>query len=349
MTKKNTMCNEAETKVADEAADWLLRLNGKEEPDPEALAGWHEWVSVSDQNRQAYYKMLSVWRLSNGLNEASAPAAVREWRLQSSQEKNWYQGVIGKCATVLQRPVYGLTAMALVAMMVAAVQFIPHSLGERYYSTEIGQNQSLTLDDGSRVELGAMSEIKVAYTNNRRDIYLLSGEAYFEAAKETGRPFVVKTNHGSVRAIGTGFNVRQGRRDAVVTVVEGVVAVNSRSDSEGLADFSEPFSSRLEAGHQLRFALNKPLPDVMKVDPRIATSWRGTSLVFSEASLQDVLDDLNRYQNDRLIEISPEVADLKYTGLVKVEALSNWLAALELSFPVEVYAEEDKALIYKKK
>jgi transmembrane sensor len=93
------------------------------------------------------------------------------------------------------------------------------------YSTEIGEQRSLTLADGSTVELNSRSRIRVRYTQQARHIDLLEGQALFHVAKSTSRPFIVQSQNAQVRAVGTQFDVYRKRSGTIVTVVEGRVAV----------------------------------------------------------------------------------------------------------------------------
>lgn len=93
------------------------------------------------------------------------------------------------------------------------------------YSTQIGEQRSLTLADGSTVELNSHSSIRVHYTEHERHIDLSEGQALFHVAKNEARPFIVRTDDTRVRAVGTQFDVYRKRTGTVVTVVEGRVAV----------------------------------------------------------------------------------------------------------------------------
>lgn len=93
------------------------------------------------------------------------------------------------------------------------------------YTTEIGEQRSIVLEDGSSVELNSRSRIKVRFTATQRSVDLLEGQALFTVAKNPARPFVVATGDTHVRAVGTQFDVYRKRTGTVVTVVEGRVAV----------------------------------------------------------------------------------------------------------------------------
>jgi transmembrane sensor len=95
------------------------------------------------------------------------------------------------------------------------------------YATDIGEQRVMTLDDGSIVHLNSHSKFRVHMSHERRQIELLEGQALFEVAHDTARPFIVDSGNVSVRAVGTQFDVNQTRAGTVVTVVEGRVRIES--------------------------------------------------------------------------------------------------------------------------
>ena len=81
------------------------------------------------------------------------------------------------------------------------------------------------LNDGSVVTLNTSSAIEVSLVKSHRTVTLLSGEALFQVAHDTLRPFEVKTGDTTIRAVGTQFDVDSRTAGTTVTVVEGKVAV----------------------------------------------------------------------------------------------------------------------------
>jgi len=93
------------------------------------------------------------------------------------------------------------------------------------YSTDIGERRSITLEDGSTIDLNARSKVRVKFSKGERDVELLEGQALFGVAHDVTRPFVVSAGNTAVRAVGTQFDVYRKRSGTTVTVVEGRVAV----------------------------------------------------------------------------------------------------------------------------
>src|SRR5581483_7239884 len=121
-----------------------------------------------------------------------------------------------------------LVAAALLIVSVGAwvLMRVPTS-----FETEVGEQRSVVLQDGSVVTLNTSSHIDVDLRKDRRVIRLSRGEALFQVARDATRPFDVVAGPVTVQAVGTEFNV--DRRDArtTVTVVEGQVRVSTQAAS----------------------------------------------------------------------------------------------------------------------
>jgi transmembrane sensor len=100
------------------------------------------------------------------------------------------------------------------------------------YATDIGERRSITLADGSTVDLNARSRIRVEFSGAERHVELLQGQALFQVAKDKNRPFIVASGDATVRAVGTQFDVNRKASGTTVTVLEGRVAVYSKVRAE---------------------------------------------------------------------------------------------------------------------
>jgi transmembrane sensor len=142
-----------------------------------------------------------------------------------------------------------IAASVAIAMLGAsAVYWLEFQRG--VYSTDIGEQRSIRLDDGSTVELNARSKIRVALQEHQRDVELIDGQALFRVAKDHSRPFIVHTGDTNVLAVGTQFDVYKHHDGTTVTVVEGRVAVFSANPpTAGQApDLTIPATSQVLQG-----------------------------------------------------------------------------------------------------
>jgi transmembrane sensor len=142
---------------------------------------------------------------------------------------------------VWRRSFAAAAACAILATLAAALWWQT----ERYplYSTDVGERRSLTLADGSTVDLNARSSIRVEFTKTERHVELLGGQALFQVAKDSARPFIVRSAEATVRAVGTQFDVNRKPSGTTVTVLEGRVAVYASTHAQGSESLSLPLPS----------------------------------------------------------------------------------------------------------
>ena len=195
------------------------------------------------------------------------------------------------------------------------------------YATALGEQRSLPLSDGSTVELNSLSKIRVGYSEHERTVDLLQGQALFHVAKDSTRPFIVRIGQTRVRAVGTQFDVYRKLDGTIVTVVEGRVAILNEERPSGpkhegerglrdpapgteVADFAQAEGEGaifLTAGEQITVS---PKRARKTLHPNLAgaTSWTQRQLVFDSASLTDVAEEFNRY-NERKLVIDPSALE----------------------------------------
>ncbi|HEU4530186.1 MAG TPA: FecR domain-containing protein, partial [Steroidobacteraceae bacterium] len=97
------------------------------------------------------------------------------------------------------------------------------------YATRIGERLVVTLADGSRVTLNTNTKLREVFDRTERRVVLDHGQALFEVAHDTVRPFVVEAHDRRLVALGTAFDVRVDGTRVQVTMLEGIVAVERTS------------------------------------------------------------------------------------------------------------------------
>jgi transmembrane sensor len=221
---------------------------------------------------------------------------------------------------------------ALGAAALAAIAFFLVFPASRVQTmaTPAGQRDSLTLSDGSRVELNAGTSVSIETTRTERHVRLGDGEAYFVVTKDRARPFIVDTSAGSVRVTGTIFDVRTepgGEMD--VTVVEGNVQVQLMSTG----DPAHPSVATLRAGDSLsvRAGALASLTSLSSAALGDALAWRQGMVVFNGVPLRELAERYARY-NGRKITVGPSAANLKIGGRYGLDDLPGFYSAIGQSF-----------------
>ena len=159
--------------------------------------------------------------------------------------------------------------------------------------TPLGGEYSLTLADGTKVWLNAMSELRypVAFGEGVREVEL-KGEAYFEVAKDAKKPFTVQFMSSSVTVLGTSFNIRAypEEKQSQATLAEGSVRI-----------YSPGSSMLLKPGEQAE--VNALSGEMVKreVEVKSFTSWKDGRFVFEQQPLEDIMRTLERWYDIRVI------------------------------------------------
>ena len=253
------------------------------------------------------------------------------------------------------------------------------------YATALGEQRSLALADGSTVQLNSLSRIRIRYSERERTVDLLQGQALFQVAKSAARPFVVYSGETRVRAVGTQFDVYRKADGTVVTVVEGRVAIlgspaTPAPGTDGIKTGERPqtttpqtFSERNGSGQREDTGQFNPGPgtsvpegaiflsagEQITVTPRAArrtphpnltgaTAWTQRQLVFDSASLTEVADEFNRY-NERKLVIDPSaLGSLHISGVFSSTDPASLIRFLRdrpglrvIETPTEIRVEKD--------
>lgn len=301
------------TRIYEEASDWIVKhRDGRLEPHEKKA--FDHWLRESPQHVRAYLEMSSLWEDLPSLDPAWNPDA-NELIARARADNN----VVALDDTLPAEPRNAHTAdrwrarhfwYALAASILVTIASVTwYSLQRGLHATGIGEQRSLMLADGSRIELNARSRIRIRYTGEQRRVELMEGQAFFDVASDKNRPFIVQTGGSSIRTVGTAFDVYKKSSAVVVTVVEGRVAVQPRRDTaDAIGDLV------LAAGEQLTVTettITPPRP----ADISVATAWTRRSLVFESAPLTEVAQEFNRYNTRPLVIQDPQLADFHVSGV----------------------------------
>lgn len=190
-----------------------------------------------------------------------------------------------------------------------------------------GQSSDVLLPDGSRVYLNSAGSISYASAFNRKHRRVqLSGEAYFEVARNEELPFVVEAAGMSVQALGTAFNVRAYPDDPCVeaVLVEGSVKVNGGASETILSPGQ--FARYDIAGDAL---VKGDAPDRNHLVP-----WRYGEMLLNDESLLSLSRTLSRMYDLEICFLDEEIKSYTYTGLIRNTSLENILGLVSNTSPV---------------
>lgn len=218
------------------------------------------------------------------------------------------------------------------------------------YTTGLGEQRRLVLEDGSVIDMNTQSILHVALTDEYRNIKLDQGEALFTVAKDRDRPFIVESEFASVRAIGTQFNVQHRSGETLVTVLEGRVAVeqttsHNQSGAVGTVDTSP---IELGAGDEAEVVLSAPIKTQAKVNTERTLAWTERRLIFENETLSTVVAEFNRYNPRQLIIDDNVLGQERISAVFDADKPDALLRFLEQSANIMVQESQTQLIIQTK-
>jgi transmembrane sensor len=300
---------ELHAELLEEATAWFINFN-EDEVDAKGRAEFNQWLRRSPEHVRAYLEIAAAWEDSSRLGRR---------RILASDELVARAGADHNVvALASQVPVKARPESAperkrtstsrwrslAAAVVLAAIggSIVWYAKGRNVYSTDIGEQRTIQLADGSTVELNSRSRLRVRLTPGERSVDLLDGEALFEVTKDAKRPFVVYSDTTRVRAVGTQFDVYKKSSGTTVTVVEGRVTVAGPPNGGEVSELNaNPGQGVLiSAGEQITVTAHE-VAHAARANIASVTAWRERKLVFEDATLTDVIAEFNRYNTRRIV------------------------------------------------
>ena len=329
--------SDSAAKINQQACAWIAKLNG--EPSAADLQQLHQWMARSPVHHAEIRQLAKLWGDLDVLNELAvvqnpiAHAAAKANRLFKLPSWGW--------------PTQIATAMVMVTL-ISVVSLL--GMDKTSYSTAIGKQQLITLNDGSTVLLNTNSQIKVDYSDQARNITLVKGQAHFDVMPNPNQPFNVYAGTGLVKAVGTAFSVYLQPEIIEVTVTEGTVELSaldqpapltpSVPDSPMLAEAKVTKLTLLDAGQNAHMnQSSKSIQHLETVDAAAIMqklAWHQGLLRFSGDPLVEVVAEVSRYTDLKIVIRDPAIRDLRIGGFFKVGETDKMFQALETSFGVRV-------------
>ncbi|MEY8590028.1 FecR domain-containing protein [Butyricimonas hominis] len=166
-----------------------------------------------------------------------------------------------------------------------------------------GGEYTLTLVDGTTVILNSETRMRFpnTFVGTERKIFL-SGEAYFDVARDENRPFLVEFQGGKVKVLGTRFNVQAYLgQNTFATLVSGKVEISSGRDSVVL-----------HPGELCEISSVDRMLSVREADMMSVLAWKNGEFVFKDASLEQIVRALSRWYDTEIEYDALELQDMKF-------------------------------------
>lgn len=194
------------------------------------------------------------------------------------------------------------------------------------YTTGTGEYREIALVDGTRLFMNTASAVDIAFDDRQRVLTLIKGEVLLETGHEQGvphRPFILKTVHGAVTALGTRFSVRQHHNYTSVHLFEGKLSVEPGNKQN---------ATLLNAGESISF--NAQATKDRGVADASAVAWSQGFIIVDQMTLGEFTAELARYRPG-LLQCDPAIATLRISGSFPINADQS-VAILTRKFPVRL-------------
>lgn len=277
-------------------------------------------------------------RVRNRINEGTAPVLTRP---------RWHQhmGIRGDSPLLKAAAVLLVTGGA--TLLWRNIQSREHKergtspVASRTISTGIGQRDSLTLPDGTRVTLGPSSTLTFAsdFGSAARRVDL-TGEAYFDVKHDATREFMVHTRSATIRDIGTTFDVQTtGAADVRVAVTSGSVLLKGNAGTQdsvvlGAGDVGVTHAT----GHT-------SAQRAAVTDANLA--WLRGKLIFRDTPLTEAAEQIRRWYGVELSIADPALRNQHLTATFDGEPKAQVLRTIALALGAEIELRGDTAILHK--
>ncbi|WP_338511101.1 FecR domain-containing protein [Pseudomonas trivialis] len=296
-----------------QAASWFARSRHHlSRTERKAFAAWQSVPA----HAQAYAEFEQLWADLAQLQQLNKPVA-----LPARKPSLW-------------RP-----ALAVAAAVLCAVLATHLGAPREPYHSQVAVHakgmRTLALPDGSTLYVNANTHIRVDFTAHQRILRLDQGQLYIDVAADKERPLFVQTGTATVRAVGTGFDVRRSQQQLVVSVAHGQVAFEP--------DANKPVAL-LGARQRAIYRYAQGTLQQQSLTTEEVADWRSGHLSFRNLELASLIDELSLYRPQAPLQVNKAVAALKVSGNLDVNDPDALLNALPALLPVKTVASADGIL-----
>jgi len=312
-----------------EAAAWIAKLDAGSLTAYD-LGALRAWANVSAYHHEALELAATQWDDLNVLalyrQTIDLPASRRRWLIR---------GAIA--ASVI---------LAAALWVVSPAQPDPMLATNGIYTTSIDEQRIVALADGSSVSLNVNSQVEVSYAETNRSLQLVRGEAFFDVANDSLKPFIVSAGEREFVAMGTAFSIFLEEDTQVKLMVsEGRVGVAHLGSNLNVASLNagsrakQTAESRIVfAGQTVSYVKDQPaaveILQFQEVDRRLA--WRTGMLVFNGQRLDQVTAEIGRYSPLEIVIVDPELRQLAVGGYFRTGDTDALLQTLASDFGIQV-------------
>jgi transmembrane sensor len=303
----------------DGAEQWFVRLLEPGCP-ADVRTAFERWRDADPAHAAAYREIERLWKQGEEAVKDPAIMAAANRALRRPKPRfphHWFLFA-------------ALSALAAMVMLTVMPRWLGRSTG-KHYATVVGQQQTVSLRDGSSIFLDTDTEVVEHYSASERHIDLLHGRAQFKVQGNPAWPFVVHVQSGTVTAIGTEFQVGTNDDATSVILLKGKLAIATTSLD------GTPQAVSLVAGQQVMFNQAGKIDPIHPADLQAAEVWTTGKLFVDDWSLPVLLTEMNRYSVTQLQIGDPSLQNIHISGVFRAGDQEALILALQRGWPIRAH------------
>jgi ferric-dicitrate binding protein FerR (iron transport regulator) len=295
-----------------------------------------ETLLASDGHALARYRMLvQFWNQHDATAQPAVEEALQkvlgQLELTSTEEelqpvipmrRNWWKRI------AVAAVITGLAFTGYWYMSDSSKPSSSNSLVEKHNAR--GTKSTIELSDGSKIWLNADSKIQYpdVFAGDTREVYL-NGEAFFDVAKNPSKPFIIHLANGTVRVLGTSFNVRAYDNEKIVetSVATGKVAFIPKYQKRR----QKQDTLFITPNNKVRYSLEEDQANVLPTAAEEDKAWTEGRLIFKGHTLGEIAVELERYFGKKVRFIDEETKGYRLTGSFRDNSLDEIMFYLSKS------------------
>ena len=313
-----------------------------------------QWMNAADENRKLYQEVEQIWNTTGKIPFRFQPDTKKAWekvklKIKPATKVIDINTALNKDNNTKQYLQNFLKVAAAILVLVGCSLLIKLVNGNQKGSSEIAatfqaeeKKSFVQLPDGSKVWLNKNTTLSYAKNfNSEERIINMTGEAFFEVARDEKRPFVIHSGNSTSRVLGTGFNIRAYEKDKTT---ELIVAHGKVSFTLNQGEVTkEVILEKDEKG--IINKDNKAIVKVLNDDPNYL-AWKNEKIIFNKTQLSKVASTLTSYFYKEIIIESPELINCHFSGSFDKPQLNDVLEVLKITMKMNYKEEQGKIVFF---
>lgn len=303
------------------------------------------WRQESTENEKLFNEMQYGWNalpILQEMEQFNSFEALKKIspRLEKEDSDNRWINILQRIAAILIIPLVAYASFMTISN-ISLKRFSEKESIIQTISARQGMVSQLSLSDGTKVWLnsGSTLQFPLKFTGKKRQVRL-TGEAYFEVAKNKNQPFLINAHELNVEVLGTSFNIVSYDDESV----SEVVLVNGEVKLYAYADNKVKQFGLMHPGQRAIYAKKTQEASFEEVNVDKYVAWRKGMLILRDDSMNEVVKRLSRWFNIEISVKDPEINDYIYKATFSNETLVQVLSMLKISAPIDYRIIESKLL-----